>query len=163
MGLPVGVYNPFEASLKDKGGEVGTFRCLGLVTDTDGGNYEDNNTAAAAFVAAINGATLGVLVRWQYQNEHVVDPVSKAASASAQRENKILIRYHELMTLRPMTATLPTVDLPNLVFETDAKDFVSLTSPAFMPALTAAWAAFVTGQAGNLTVIDSAEFVGRNT
>lgn len=162
MPLGAGVYSPFEMSFRDKGGEVGTFGVYGIpVTPAD---ETAMITAATAFKNALEGATLGVTIKWSYGGiETIVNPSGKAASASAQRENKLLIRYHDVTNLAVLTASIPTIDLPNLVFETDANDFVSLASPAFMATLVSTWAAFVTNPVtGNLTVIDSAEYVGRN-
>lgn len=164
MPLGIGTRNPFEISFRDKSDSIGTMRCYALLTDVDGGNYEDNNTAAAAFVAALDAATLGVVARWQYQNEHIVNPVSIPSSASAQRENKLLVRFHDVTTLAKNTFTIPTIDLPNLVFETDAKDFVSKSSPAAIATLVTQIQTFVTSPTdGNLVIVDSLEFVGRNS
>lgn len=164
MGLGVGVYNPFEMSLRDKGGEIGSFRANGQVTDTDGGNYEDNNTAAATFEAAVAAACLGVPVKWSYQNEHILNPVDKASSASAQRENKLLIRYHGVTSLQKFTAAIPTINLPVLVFLTEANDFVNMTTPAAIATLVTQWQAFVTNpNDGNAVIVDSLEFIGRNS
>ncbi len=162
MPLGAGTYSPFEASFRDKGGEVGNFGVYGiLVVEAD---WADDVALAVAFNTALNAATLGQEVQWAYGGvQTIVNPSGKAASPSAQRENKLLIRYHDAVNLKVLTASIPTVDLPNLVFETDANDFVSLTSPAFMVSLKSAWEAFVSNpETGNLTVIDSAEYVGRN-
>lgn len=162
MGLPAGVYSPFEISLRDKGGEIGSFGVHGLLLSA--ANWVANQALAAAFVAAIEGATLGVTVRWQYGNETIVNPVDKASSASAQRENKLLIRYHDVTTLEKMTASIPTISLPALVFLDEANDFVALDDPAFMVALVDAWQDFVVNpRTDNLTLVDSAEFVGRRS
>jgi len=162
MSLGAGEYSPFEASFRDKGGEVGTFSVYGIPVDPE--DETTMITAATAFKAALDAAVLGVLIQWSYGGiQTIVNPSGKASSPSAQRENKLLIRYHDVTTLAVMTATIPTIDLPNLVFETDANDFVSLASPSFMSGLVTAWQAFVTNPVtGNLTVIDSAQYVGRN-
>lgn len=162
MPLGAGTYSPFDASFRDKGGEVGSFGVYGLLQNED--DFAANNTLAAALNTALNAATLGQEVQWNYGGiQTIVNPSGKASSASAQRENKLLVRYHDITTLKVMTATIPTIDLPNLVFETDANDFVSLASPAFMSGLVTAWQAFVVNpETNNLTVIDSAQYVGRN-
>lgn len=162
MPLGTGTYSPFEISYRDKGGEVGTMRVFGPVIDET--DFTADVALAVAFVAALNAATLGQIISWQYGGGlTIVNPSAKATSASAQRENKLLIRYHDAVTLKVLTATIPTIDLPNLVFLTEANDFVSLISPSFMSGLVTAWEDFVTNpETANLTVIDSAEFVGRN-
>lgn len=160
--LPVGEYSPFDISLRDHGGEIGVMGAYGLlITEED---YDANGALAATFVAAIEGATLGVTVKWNYDNLHVVNPIDKAASASAQRENKLLVRYHDATTLEKLTYTIPTISLPSLVFLDEANDFVDLTTPAFMATLVAAHQAFIVNpRTNNPTLIDSAQFVGRRS
>ncbi len=162
MPLGAGTYSPFESSFRDIGGEVGSFRCYGLLTTED--DWAAQQALAAAFQAALVGATLGQEIQWSYGGiQTIINPSGKATSPSAQRENKLLVRYHDATTLKVMTATIPTISLPSLVFLTDANDFVSLASPSFMTALVSAWQAFVVNpETNNLTVIESAEFVGRN-
>lgn len=162
MPLGAGTYSPFDISFRDKGGEVGTMGVYGLLDNAD--DFDANATLAAAFKSALDAACLGQLIQWSYGGiQTIVNPSAKASSASAQRENKLLIRYHDATTLKVLTATIPTIDLPNLVFLTEANDFVSLASPSFMSGLVTAWQAFVVNpETNNLTIIDSAEFVGRN-
>lgn len=162
MSLGAGVYSPFSMSLRDKGGEVGNFGVYGLPLDDS--TWVANQALAAAFVAKIEAATLGVTIKWTYGNENIVNPVSKAASASAQRENKLLVRYYDNTTFAKLTASIPTIDLPNLVFLTDANDYVSRITPTAMSDLVTAWQAFVVNPVtGNLTIIESFEFVGKNS
>jgi len=163
MALYVGTSSPFEASFRDKGGEVGTFSVTGLPIDAD--TFDDNQALRVTFVAKLVAATLGVLIYSDYGGmKTVVNPISKAASASAQRENKVLVRYHDVTLLERMTATIPTINLPGLSFETDAKDFVALGTPTFISELVTAWQAFVVNPRNNaLTIIDSIEYVGRNS
>lgn len=162
MGLGAGQYSPFEASFRDKGGEVGTFSVYGkLIIDDD---YPGDITVATAFNAAVVAACLGQEVQWNYGGvQTIVNPSGKAASASAQRENKLLVRYHDVTTLKVLTATIPTINLPVLVFLSEANDFVNLTTPAAISGLVTAWNAFVANpESNNLTVVDSFEYVGRN-
>jgi len=162
MPLGAGEYSPFEISFRDKGGEVGNMGVYGIPVEP--ADETAMITAATAFKSALDAATLGVIVQWSYGGiQTIVNPSGKASSPSAQRENKLLIRYHDATNLKVMTASIPTIDLPNLVFETDANDFVSLSSPSFMSGLVTAWQAFVTNpETGNLTIVDSAQYVGRN-
>jgi len=163
MPLGAGTYSPYAASFRDKGGEVSTFRVFGLPMSEE--DYDTNQAARVAFTSALDGACLGVLIQSDYGGElSIVNPVTKASSASAQRENKLLVRYYDSVTFAKLTASIPTIDLPQLVFETDARDFVSQTTPAFIVTLKSTWQAFVVNpETGNLTLIDSLEFIGRNT
>jgi len=161
MGLPVGTYSPFRISLRDKSNEVGSFSAYGFLLTAE--NFAAQLALATTFRQKLEAITLGVTTQMEYGILTVVDPVSLPVSPSAQRENKLLVRYHDAVTLKVMTATIPTISLPSLVFLTDANDFVDLTTPSFMSGLVTAWEDFVTNpETGNLTIIDSAQFVGRN-
>jgi len=162
MSLGIGEYSPVRVSLRDKGGEIGTFSAYGLPLVE--ATFDDFLALAEDFFTAINGVTLGVIVDTQYGVQNILNPIGNASSASAQRENKLLIRYHDLTTQKKLTATIPTIDLPNLVFLTEAKDKVNMALPAAVEALKVAWEDFIVNpETGNLTIIDSMEYVGRNT
>jgi len=166
MTLPAGVYSPFSCSFKDISKEIGTMRVFGALLSDE--NWVDQQTLASAFIAALNAVTLGVIVEWTYGNQVISNPVAFPSNPSAQRENKLLVRYFDNSTFEKLTATIPTIDLPNLVFETDAKDFVSKTlwaaGGAVMTGFVSAWQAFVVNpRTDNATTISALEFVGRNT
>jgi len=162
MGLGAGTYSPIEISLRDKGGEVGSFGAYGVLMEESA--YDDNQTLRSAFVTAVDGVTLGQLVQSNYGGElRIVNPVAKAASASAQRENKLLVRFYDSVTFKRFSYAIPTVDLPNLVFLSEARDFVDPTTPAAVVALVSAHQAFIVNpETGNLTTIENLEYVGRN-
>jgi len=162
MPLPAGTYSPITITYRDKTGEIGTFSAYGLLNTDE--TFTDNDALADTFVTAQSAIGLGRIVSRYYGVYTIINPTGNASSASSQRENKLLVRYHDVTTLEKMSASIPTISLPALVFLSEARDFVNLTTPAFMPALLTAWAAFVTNpRTGNLTVIDSCEFVGRNS
>jgi len=162
MSLGIGEYSPVEIALRDKGGEIGTFSAYGLPLVE--ASFDDYLALAEDFYSAVNAATLGIIVHTYYGVKNILNPVGNAGSASAQRENKLLIRFHDLTTQKKMTATLPTIDLPNLVFLPEAEDKVNMTTPAAISGLVTAWEDFIVNpETGNLTVIDSMEYVGRNT
>jgi len=162
MSLPTGDYSPYRQSFRDKGGEIGTFRVYGLPLSE--ANFDAYIALAQDFQDAVEAATLGVVVEVEYGILTVVNPIALPASASAQRENKLLVRYHDLTTLEKMTASIPTIDLPQLVFLSEARDKVNMTTPTFIADLKTAWEDFVVNpRTANLTIIDSMEFVGRNT
>lgn len=160
MALGAGHYFPFEASFRDHSDKVGTMRVYVIPFDPD--TLADNLIQVTAFNTAIVGAVLGQEIKWSWDGEHVVNPVAIPASASAQRENKLLVRYHDSVTFKKLTATIPTINLPVLIFETDAHDFVSKTSPSSIALITTEWSSTVVNpETGNLTIVDSFEFVGR--
>lgn len=165
MGLGAGSYSPYAMSLRDHGGEVGTFGVHGLLISS--ANFTAYQALRDAFDAGIVGATLGVCIYSDYGGLYtIVNPISKAASVSAQRENKLLVRYYDVTTYELLTATIPTIDLPGLVFLSEANDFIQISgtgTPTFITALIAAWENFVVNpRTNNLTVVASMEYVGRN-
>jgi len=166
MGLPAGAYSPYRLSLKDISKEIGTFSVYGLLLDAE--TWDDNQALATSFFNSLNAITLGVAVEQEYGTLNILNPVGFPSSSSAQRENKLLVRFYDSTTYEKFTATIPTIDTPNLVFETDAKDFVSKTvwgaGGAVMTTFVTNWQAFVVNpRTNNLTTISSLEFVGRNT
>jgi len=179
MTLPIGLYAPFTLAYRDKGGEIGTVSGFGTLVDLTEAVAADLQTAVAAalaqwdaFVATTNAITLGVLVHSEYMQDLLVNPVSNAASASAQRENKLLVRFHSAVSLQKATLTIPTIDLPNLVFLPEAEDKVSMTAwtagGTAMSDWVTAFQNFVKVPVPDDTtpesvVIDSLEYVGRNT
>lgn len=174
MSLPIGAYAPFNISFRDKSGEVGNTSGFGILPE----DLEDPIdmalviTAFSNFILSLQAITLGTVIKWRYFVETLNDPVTLPASPSAQRENKLLVRYHDSVTLEKATLTIPTIDLPNLSFETDAKDFVSKTvwvaGGSVMTDFVTRFQAFVRVPrpddiVSNPSVIDSLQFVGRNT
>jgi len=179
MPLPIGLYQPFTISYRDKGGEIGTMSGYGTLVDLEEADAETLQDAIIAadlawdtFLLATNAITLGVTVHAQYMQDLLINPVSNASSASAQRENKLLVRYHSATGLQKATMTVPTIDLPNLVFLPEAEDKVSLTAWAAGGTVMSDWVTafqnFVKVPLPDDTtpetvVIDSLEYVGRNT
>jgi len=162
MSLDIGVYDPVEVSFRDQSKEIGTFRAYGL--ELTEATFDAMQAIAEDFVEAMNGITLGTLAKWTYGQERINDNTTLPGNSSAQRENKLRIYYHDITTQKKLTASVPTIFLPSLVFLSEAKDYVNMTTPAQIVAFKTAWEDFVVNPAsGNLTVIDAMEFVGTNT
>lgn len=115
-----------------------------------------------ALETAMLGITLGELrqesVIWR-RDEVSVAPV---VSALAQREIKWLVRYHDTVTGKKYRAEIPTADLNGrLVDNTDLADNNNAQVAAFITAFQAVVRDPDTGL--NTVLIDSIQFVGRNT
>lgn len=84
-----------------------------------------------------------------------------AASNLAQRENKFLCRYHNPTSGAKFQVSLPTADLTKLVAHTE---FVALTAGVGL-AVKTAWELVVVDPDDHttLTILDSMQFVGRNS
>lgn len=165
--LPAGDYSPFRMSFRDASDEVGFFGGYGeLVTEED---YDAQRAAFVAFVTAVDGITIGQIVETEYAGIlTVVNPIAVPTNPVAQRENKLLVRYYDAINFAKFTLSIPTINLTNLVFEADARDFVSKTlwvgGGTNMSTFVTAFQAFAKNPlTGNATVIKSLQFVGRNT
>lgn len=84
-----------------------------------------------------------------------------ASSPLAQRENKFLCRYHNPTSGKKLRASIPCADLSLLA---NNSEFLVLSSGPGQT-LKNAWAAVVVDpdDPTTLTVLDSVQFVGRNT
>lgn len=84
-----------------------------------------------------------------------------AATQLAQRENKLLIRYHSGTTLKKYQVSIGTFDLTQLPVH---DEFLDLTAGTGLALKTAAEAIMVNpDDATDPIIVDSAQFVGRNT
>jgi len=160
MALGAGTYSPFEISFRDKGGEVGTLSLYGIPVEP--ADETAMITAATAFKSALVAACLGQIIQWSYGGiQTIVNPSGNASSASAQRENKLLLRYHDATSFQKFTVSIPTFDLSLLENNSEFLDLGGTEGAA----LKSAFEAIVKSPANssNSVVLDSAQFVGRNT
>lgn len=132
------------------------------VVQLTAGNIAATEGQLTALETAMLGITLGELrqesVIWR-RDEVSVAPV---VSALAQREIKWLVRYHDTVTGKKYRAEIPTADLNGrLVANTDLADNNNAQVAAFITAFQAVVRDPDTGL--NTVLIDSIQFVGRNT
>lgn len=126
------------------------------------GNIAATEGELTALETAMLGITLGELrqesVIWRRDEVSAADVVS----ALAQREIKWLVRYHDTVTGKKYRAEIPTADLNGrLVANTDLADNNNAQVAAFITAFQAVVRDPDTGL--NTVLIDSIQFVGRNT
>lgn len=112
-----------------------------------------------ALGVAIVGITRGALQKIAYGNE-ILSP-SVCDDPLAQRENKWLIRYHDDSTGEKLRVELGTADLTML--NPANRGFAHMGDGAEVDAFVDAFEAYVLSTDGNATVVDSIEFVGRNS
>lgn len=94
---------------------------------------------------------------------YVVNRTGNGPSADplAQRENKWLFRYHDPVTFQKATLSVGTADLTAKIANSE---FVDLTAGDGLALKTAFQAVVVSPyDAANMAVLDSVQFVGRNT
>lgn len=111
---------------------------------------------------ALAGLVLGRFIADEViYNRELLGAQIPATSPNAQRENKWLARYHDPVTYNNYTLTFGTADLTKLMTNSE---FVDLTAGPGADFKTA-FDAVVTSpeDASRLGVLDSLQFVGRNT
>jgi hypothetical protein len=140
MGLGAGTYGLSDISVRDRTDEVGRWKLYGLpLTGGEGGNYADQQTLFNTYRNAAMALLLGQLVKYQYGNEVIVNPVNVPGSNLAQRENKLLVEYYDVET------------------------FSKTTGAQVIAFITAHQAFAVAPETGNATTVNSLRFVGRAT
>lgn len=124
-----------------------------------------NVVAQTALLATLSTAVEAVVIG-NLLNTQVIfhkDAISSAPAAlqAAQRENKLLIRYHGATSNQKFRTSLPTFDLTLLPNHSEFLDLT--TSPG--DALKAAFEAVVRNpnDSSEVVIVDTAQFVGRNT
>jgi len=132
------------------------------ITTLTPSNVAAQETLVGNLLTALAGIVIGRFVK----NETVyarnqTGPQIPADSNLAQRENKWLVRYHDAVSYQKMSRSFGTADLTLLA---DNSEFLVLTSGAGAAFKTAFEAAVVSDyDASHAVVVDSVQFVGRNS
>lgn len=125
-----------------------------------------NLVAKTALIATLKGAVAALVLGNLHQDTIVSDRALisdlAAATQAAQRENKMLIRYHSGTTLKRFSVSIGTFDLTQLPLHDEFLDIVS-AGPGLD--LKNAFEAIVVNpdDASDAIIVDSVQFVGRNT
>lgn len=115
----------------------------------------------AALSTAVQGVTIGNLLRTQVLfNKNEISSAAAAVQA-AQRENKLLLRYHGATSNQKFNVSIPTFDLTLLP---NHSEFLDLTAGVGL-ALKDAFEDVVRSpnDSSEVVILDTAQFVGRNT
>lgn len=131
------------------------------VTTLNAGNVAAQTTLIAALKAAILPIILGNVRQEKITLIRTIPSESRPANTLAQRENKWLLRAHGTTTFDKFSASIPTSDLALLP---DGSEFLDLAGTEGA-ALKAAFDAVARNphDQSELLVLDSVQFVGRNT
>lgn len=132
------------------------------ITTITPANQAATVTAWGNLLTAFAGVTLGRYIKNTLTlARDVTGAQIPATDPLAQRENKWLCRYHDATTFEQFVASLPTADLSLHIANSE---FVDLTAGAGL-AVKTAWEAVVVSpsDAAHAVVLDSMQFVGRNT
>lgn len=139
--------------------ESSSFR-LPIITLTPA-NVAANETLVDNLTAAIDAVVIGVLARESLIFDETFLSDLPAPSQLAQRENKLLLRYHATSSGKKYRVSIPTFDLTTLP---NNSEFLNLAA-GVGAALKTAFEAIVRSpdDDGDVVVLDTAQFVGRNT
>lgn len=124
-----------------------------------------NVAATETLMGNLRTAIQAIILGNMFQNEVIynktVNAKTPAASALAQRENKWLCRYHDATTGQKAQVSIGTADLTELA---NNSEFLSLAAGNGAALKTAFEAVVVSPfNSSNSVVLDSVQFVGRNT
>lgn len=135
MSLGNGTYHPAHITFWDKSKEKSRFEVFGApvtatYVDPDVVNFTAQSVAWAALYDAAVALVLGLPYAQQWVNEVIINanPAQSAINQLAVRETKLMIQYIDNTTQKPLTTTLPTVNLALLTYLPQAKDFVAITN-----------------------------------
>lgn len=131
------------------------------ITTLTAANYTAKASLIDALLTAIGSIVLGVEAKEETVFLRSFISADPASSALAQRENKWLMRYHDAVTQQKFQVSVGTADLTKLM---PHSEFIDLTA-GDGAALKTAFEAIVVSpdNAANAVVLDTVQFVGRNT
>jgi len=131
------------------------------ITNLTAANVAAQQTLVNNLTTAIEAVVLGVLQKTTLIFDEVVLSDIPANDQLAQREIKLLCRYHGTTSGSKFRASIPTFDLAQLPLHSE---FLDLTGGAGA-ALKTAFEAIVKSPNDDTeaVILDSAQFVGRNT
>jgi len=129
------------------------------ITTLTAANIVAQTTLVNNLLTAMSAVTLGEQQTQVITLSKTIVSGDLPTDVHAQRENKWLIRYHDSVTNEKFSITIPCADLTLLA---DHSDMADMTTTEFVN-LKTAWELVVRGpNDNNLTILDSAQFVGRN-
>lgn len=124
------------------------------------GNIVAQTTAINTLANALEAVTLGNMASQTITLSRTPIDGTLPTNPFAQRETKWLLRYHSVAALKRFVSEVPNADLSLLTPNTDLADMTG----AEFAALKTIWEQVVRDPDDNeLTILDSAQHVGRNT
>lgn len=175
MSLGNGTYHRSHITFWDKSKEKSSFEVYGVpvtatYVDPNVVNFTAQSVAWAAVVDAALDLALGLPYAQQWVNEVIINanPAQSAINQLAVRETKLLIQYIDNTTQKPLTTTLPTLNLALVTYLPQAKDFVAITEAQGAGEEVVAFVGAFEGYArnpmatGNTITVVGLKVVGRN-
>lgn len=139
--------------------ESGTFRLA--VTPITAANYTTVTGNVTSLLTAIGSIILGRQVRRVVESAVVQIAYIPATDPLAQRENKWLCRYHDATNGQKFSVSLPTADLSLHMTNSEFLDLTGGPGATFKSAFEAVVVS--PNDSAHAVVLDSVQFVGRNT
>jgi len=162
MALPKSFYGGTIAdnTLKSNG-EPETSSWEVPVADITAANYVAQTALYDALQAAIDNVNIGLARTKTVTAVRTLESIANASDTAAQRENKLLLRYHDNTTFKKFRVTIPCFDLTLLP---SGSEFLPLDADEGA-ALKTAFEAVVKSpdDVSHAVTLDTAQFVGRNT
>lgn len=162
MALPVSFLSLTQAdnTLKGNGTPETTTVTLPVIT-ISAANLVAQTTLHDALIAALLDITIGNALKRELTAARTILGSLPSSDPNSQRENKYLMRYHGATLLEKFQASIGCADLSKHMAHSE---FIDLTADEGL-ALKTAFEAVVRspGDSSEGVVLDSVQFVGRNT
>jgi len=146
-----------QTSVRDYNGEVARTRIH--VTVLSAGNFAAQAALRAAYESAYAAIINGVVAHKQYGNAELVSAAS-SADATAERENKWLVQFHDTTTQKKYRIEIPTPD--NALKDPNDRAHAEIGDAGVVDAFVDGFEAYAISDAGNAVLVDEITFVGRN-
>jgi hypothetical protein len=162
MALPVSFYSQTYADNTIKSnGQVEKSGWTVAVANLTAANVVAQDVLIGTLGVAIDAILLGVRTEIAVVFARQHQGTGPSSNPLAQRENKFLIRYHGATLFKKFNISIPTADLTKLMTNSE---FVDVTSGPGQ-AIKTAWELVVVSpdDAAEATILDSIQFVGRNS
>lgn len=162
MPLPLSFYALTIADNTLKGnGQPETTRWELPVTTLTPSNVAAQETLMGNLQTAVAAITIGQFIKNETVYARNIIGAGIASSTLAQRENKWLIRYHDAVNQQKFQVSIGTADLTLLV---SGEEFLVISGGPGGDLKTAFEAVIVSpNDSSHAVVVDSVQFVGRNT
>lgn len=161
MALPVSYYTLTIADNTVRNGQPETTSVAVPITTLTSGNVVAQTTLVGNLQTAIAALTIGNLLKSEMLFSRTLIGAGAAADPLAQRENKLLLRYHDAVEFQKFQVSIGTFDLTFLIANSE---YVDLAAGAGLALKTAFEAVVVSpADSAHAVILDSAQFVGRNT
>lgn len=145
----------------DSSGETSTMTMNLPAIAVDGSNWAAVQLDINDLYAALDAVTLGAIKEYKFTASHT--RLGNAIPTTGEREEKVLVRYQDDVSLKVYSVTIPCRDRDKFPWQpgTDLADINDSTIPEFT-ALIAALNTNMLSPEGNAITVISMEKVGRN-